>query len=109
VRANGERVFFDSQVDGLPITFNTFYYPGWRAYLTPEKSDEIVRELPITQVGELGRIQVRVPQGRYWLILRFEDSLPRIIGAWLSAASILVAMGILGWDLLKKRIPKIKR
>ncbi|MBI5300735.1 MAG: hypothetical protein HY868_01255 [Chloroflexi bacterium] len=103
VRANGERVFFDSQVDGLPLTFNTFYYPGWRAYLTPEHSDEIVRELPITQVGELGRIQVRVPKGRYWLILRFEDSLPRVIGTWLSAVSILIALGILLWDVLSRQ------
>ncbi len=109
VRANGERVFFDSQVDGLPITFNTFYYPGWRAYLTPEKSDEIIRELPITQVGELGRIQVQVPKGRYWLVLRFEDSLPRVIGTWLSVVSVIVALGILAWDVWKKRIQKAQR
>lgn len=103
VRANGERVFFDSKVDGLPITFNTFYYPGWRAYLTPEHSDEIVRELKIEPVGDLGRIQVRVPQGRYWLTLRFEDSPPRIVGQGISAVSIVIVLGLLAWDFRKEK------
>jgi hypothetical protein len=102
-RANGERVFFDSQVEDLPITFNIFYYPGWRAYLTPEHSDEIIKELTITPVGDLGRMQVKVPKGRYFLILRFSDSTPRIVGNWISGISILAVLGILIWDIREKR------
>ncbi len=103
LRSNGERVLVDSKIDNFPVTFNTFYYPGWRAYLTPEHSDEIVRELKIEPVGDLGRIQVHVPQGRHWLTLRFEDSPPRIVGQWVSAASVLVALGLLAWDIRKKK------
>ena len=102
LRANGERVFFDSAVDDLPITFNIFYYPGWRAYLTPEHSNKIVKELHIEPVGKLGRMQVRVPRGRYFLILRFDDSLPRIVGQWISVLSILFALGLLIWDVRDK-------
>jgi hypothetical protein len=94
-RANGERIFFDSQVEDLPITFSIFYYPGWRAYLTPEHGDEIIKELAITPVGELGRMQVKVPQGRYFLILRFTDSPPRIVGNWISGICLLAVLGIL--------------
>ena len=103
LRANGERVFIVSQENDLPITFNTFYYPGWHAYITPENSNEIIRELPITPVGELGRMQVRMPEGRYWLILRFEDTPPRIVGQWLSAFSILLALSLLIWEIRHMR------
>ena len=103
LRANGERVFIVSQENDLPITFNTFYYPGWHAYITPENSNEIIRELPITPVGELGRMQVRMPEGRYFLILRFEDTPPRIVGQWLSAFSILLALSLLIWEIRDMR------
>ncbi len=102
LRANGERVRIDSSRDDQPVTFNTFYYPGWRAFITPENSDAIIRELPITPVGELGRIQVRVPKGKYWLSLRFEDTPPRLAGAWISALGVLLALGLLIWDVKTK-------
>ncbi len=106
LRANGERVFIVSQEDNLPVTFNTFYYPGWRAYLTPEFSDQIVQELKITPVGDLGRIQVHVPKGRYFLILEFDDTPVRTAGKWISAFSILFALGLLIWDVRAKRRQK---
>lgn len=109
IKANGERVRIDSSIDDQPITFNTFYYPGWHAYITPENSDQIIRELPITQVGELGRIQVLVPKGRYWLILRFEDTLPRVIGYWASVASIVIVIGLLGLEIRSKRQRRARR
>ena len=105
LRANGERVFVASQQDDLVVTFNTFYYPGWRAYLTPEFSNEIVRELTIEPVGDLGRIQVHVPKGRYFLILRFDDTPPRTAGEWISGFSVLLALGVLIWDVRDRRRP----
>jgi hypothetical protein len=103
LRANGERVRIDTSSDNTPIVFNTFYYPGWRAYLTPENSDTVIRELKIEPVGDLGRMQVLVPAGRYWLILRFEDTPPRIAGEWISIFSILFSLGLLIWDVKTKR------
>jgi hypothetical protein len=42
---------------------------------------------------------VDVPQGQeQWLMVRFDDSPPRVIGAWISAFSILLALGVLVWD-----------
>jgi hypothetical protein len=103
LRANGERVRIDTSSDNTPIVFNTFYYPGWRAYLTPENSDTVIRELKIEPVGDLGRMQVLVPAGRYWLILRFEDTPPRIAGEWISIFSVLFSLGLLIWDVKTKR------
>ena len=99
LRSDGERVRIDSAVDDQPVTFNIFYYPGWRAYLTPENSDTVIRELEIRPVGDLGRMQVRIPQGRYWLILRFEDTPPRVVGQWITALSLLTALGLVTWEL----------
>ncbi len=103
LRSDGERVRVDSAVDDQPVTFNTFYYPGWRAYLTLENSDTVIRELKIEPVGELGRMQVHLPKGRFWLILRFEDTLPRVIGQWVSACSVLVILGLAGWQIYSER------
>lgn len=103
IRSNGERVFIASQLDDLPVIFNVFYYPGWHAYLTPEHGDEIIRELPVQAVGDLGRIQVHVPAGRYWLILRFDDTPARIAGEWISAIGVLIALGLVGSHIFESR------
>ena len=104
LRADGERVLVDSKVDNLPVMFNTFYYPGWHAWLTTEFGDQFVKDLPITQEGNLGRIEVHVPQGRYWLNLQFQDSPPRVVGTWLSAISLLFLLGMMIWDVRDKKM-----
>jgi hypothetical protein len=104
LHSNGERIAYNAQEDNLPITFNVFYYPGWRAYLVKPWSTDIIRELPIEVIGELGRIQVRVPKGQdQWLLLRFDDTPPRIVGSWISALSILLALGLLIGDVRNRR------
>ncbi|MEW5717509.1 MAG: hypothetical protein AB1817_02665 [Chloroflexota bacterium] len=106
--ANGEQIVYHAQEDSS-ISFNTFYYPGWRAYLTKPKTTEIIRELPmdVDPDDPLGRIRVHVPQGReQWLLLRFDDTVPRVIGHWISAASILFALGLVIWDARDKRRQK---
>jgi hypothetical protein len=100
LKANGERIVYHAQED-TTITFNTFYYPGWRAYLTKPQTTDIIRELRLyaDPNDPLGRIRVDVPQGQeQWLMVRFDDSPPRVIGAWISAFSILLALGVLVWD-----------
>jgi hypothetical protein len=96
LKANGEQIVYHAQEDSI-ITFNTFNYPGWRAYLTKPKTTEIMRELKLDVDPDdpLGRIRVHVPAGQeQWLLVRFDDTLPRIIGGWVSALSILLALGL---------------
>jgi len=103
LKANGERIVYHSQED-TTITFNTFYYPGWHAYLTKPQTTEIIRELPIDVVDELGRIRVHITKGQeQWLMLRFDDTLPRVAGEWISAFCILLCLGVLTWDVRAKR------
>ncbi len=104
LHANGEQIVYHAQEDAV-ISFNTFYYPGWRAYLTKPKTTEIIRELPLDVDPDdpLGRIRVHIPQGQeQWLLLRFDDTPPRIAGHWISAASILLALGLVIWDIRDK-------
>ncbi|MGD8397490.1 MAG: hypothetical protein PVG11_01400, partial [Anaerolineae bacterium] len=56
------------------ISFNTFYYPGWHAYLVDPETREPIKELPIALRGELGLMTVRLPAGVGQVLLRFEDT-----------------------------------
>ncbi len=97
LKANGERVVYHAQED-TTLTYNLFYYPGWRAYLVKPQSTDIIRELPVFVDADdpLGRINVSIPAGQeQWLMLRFDDTLPRTVGGFVSAASILIAVGVL--------------
>jgi hypothetical protein len=94
----------------VQLTFNLFYYPGWRAYVV-QKHDRglgIVGEAEIKpEDGPLGRITVEVPGNRRYLLLRFEDTPVRVAGKILSALSlgiVLLAWGAtLGWRMVKMR------
>jgi hypothetical protein len=97
LKANSERVVYHAQED-TTLTYNLFYYPGWRAYLVKPQSTDIIRELPVFVDADdpLGRINVSIPAGQeQWLMLRFDDTLPRTVGGFVSAASILIAVGVL--------------
>ncbi len=82
----------------IRLTFNLFYYPGWRAYLV-QKHDwgmSIVGEAEIEpEDGPLGRITVKVPGHRRYLLLRFEDTPVRVAGKIVSALSL--GMALLAW------------
>jgi hypothetical protein len=77
------------------LTFNLFYYPGWRAYVM-QKHDRglgIVGEVKIEpEDGPLGRITVEVPGNRRYLLLRFEDTSVRIWGKYTSLASVIIVL-----------------
>jgi len=68
--------------------FNTFYFPGWRAYLNGEE-----REIWISQPYAL--IEVSIPPGAHTLVLRFEDPPVRLLANGLSLAALLVTLIIL--------------
>jgi hypothetical protein len=97
LKANSERIVYHAEED-TTLTFNLFYYPGWQAYLVKPQTTEIIRKLDtfVNPDDPLGRINVSIPAGReQWLMLRFDDTPPRIIGTWISVASILIALGVL--------------
>jgi hypothetical protein len=76
------------------ISFDRFYYPGWRAYLLDAETGATQRELPISQRGELGLITVEVPAGLGRVLLRFEDTPVRKLG-WAIACVSLALIGML--------------
>lgn len=91
-----EKVVFRARKEGR-ITFNTFYYPGWHAYLLESEEGPIVRELPIVPHGTLGKITVPVPEGDHYLLLRFEDTLVRVVGKYVTALSAFIMFAALSW------------
>jgi hypothetical protein len=68
--------------------FNTFYFPGWRAYVDGEE-----RDIQISQPHAL--IEVAIPSGEHTLLLRFENTLVRLLANGLSLAALLVTLIIL--------------
>ncbi len=103
-----EEVWYWSPLEGRRIVYNQFYYPGWRAYLLDGPGGKPVQELKIVpeEEGTLGRMTVPVPVGEGYVLLRFEDTAPRIVGRWISWATLagLAAAGLYGmWARRKRR------
>ncbi len=94
-----EKVIFRARKEGR-ITFNTFYYPGWHAYLLESEEGPIERELKIVPHGTWGKITVSVPEGDHYLLLRFEDTPVRVVGKCITALSVLVIFAALGWKAM---------
>ena len=94
--------------DDKVLVFKHFYYPGWRAYLLDGEHGQPVQELPIIpeQDGTLGRMTVAVPPvGEGYILLRFEDTWPRIVGRYISWTTIgLLVLGWVGLALRKRRL-----
>jgi hypothetical protein len=96
LHTNSELVEYSADRPVL-LTFNTFYYPGWHAYLLDAKTDEVVEELPIAVRGELGLMTVRVPAGVGRVLLRLEDTPIRKLSTVVSFGTLgLVALLVLG-------------
>jgi hypothetical protein len=93
-----EEVWYWSPLEGRRIVFNQFFYPGWNAYLLDGPGGKPVQQLPIVieEEGTLGRMTVPVPPGEGYVLLRFEDTLPRIAGRSLSWVTIglLILIGV---------------
>jgi hypothetical protein len=73
------------------LTFNTFYYPGWHAYLLEAGTNVVVEELPIALRGELGLMTVRLPAGVGRVLLQFEPTPTRALGLAVTIASMVIA------------------
>jgi hypothetical protein len=77
------------------LTFNTFYYPGWHAYLLDPETDAVIEELPIALRGKLGLMTVRVPSGVGRVLLQFEDTPVRKLGTAVTIGSLVLASALL--------------
>jgi hypothetical protein len=86
------------------LTFNTFYYPGWHAYLLDPRTSKTLEELPIATRGELGLMTVRVPAGKGQVLLQFEDTPIRKLATAITFATlILIALLLLARLILRSR------
>jgi hypothetical protein len=109
-----ELVWVSAADDQQSVTFFIPYYPGWRAYLYQdlrEPADDLkARVGPLVASPAIhttqyeGWIVVPVPPGEHFLELRFEDTPVRVIGKWISLASLLMVAGVvIGQRFLKRR------
>jgi hypothetical protein len=77
------------------LTFNTFYYPGWHAYLQSAETGEVIEELPIALRGELGLMTVRLPPGFGHVLLQFEDTGVRKLATGVTLGSLILVAALL--------------
>ncbi|MDM8531133.1 hypothetical protein QUF63_08165 [Anaerolineales bacterium HSG25] len=104
------------------VTFFIPYYPGWNAYIYEDLGphdgnlDKSVGE--VLRVGSVidrpsikttnreGWIMVSIPTGSHFLEIRFEDTIVRVIGYWVSMLSlgILIIAIILNWKFKQSSI-----
>jgi hypothetical protein len=106
--AASEEVWYHAGQDGQSITFNRFWYPGWKAYLLDSLHGRIVREIPVVREnGPLARLVVPVPVGESFLLVRFEDTPLRSVSKWLTLATIALIAGLvvarIGFARLQRR------
>jgi hypothetical protein len=76
---------------------NTLYFPGWTLYINGKKHPFHIDN------GKSGLIQFSLPKGTYRISLRFEDTLPRIIGNIVSAITFVIASAVLGYHFVFQR------
>ncbi|MBC8263608.1 MAG: YfhO family protein, partial [Anaerolineales bacterium] len=74
--------------------FNTFYFPGWRAYVDGKR-------VPIVPTESYGLISFEVPAGESNLQVRFQDTPLRLAAKALSALSALVVLALVIWSLVR--------
>jgi hypothetical protein len=88
------------------VTFFIPYYPGWRAYiyedLGPHDGNLDKAVGPVTRIGPVvaqpalkttpleGWLVVPIPPGSHFLEIRFEDTMVRVIGQWVSLVACLL-------------------
>jgi hypothetical protein len=106
-----ELLWVGTEKTGQVVTFMIPYYPGWQAYiyqdLGPHDGNLDKAAGPVTRIGSIvdrpkisttyieGWMQVPIPPGPHFLEIRFEDTLVRVAGQWVSMLSLLLAGGLL--------------
>jgi hypothetical protein len=93
------------------LTFNTFYYPGWHAYLLDPETGKVLQELPIALRGELGLMTVRLPAGVGQVLLRLEATPVRALGTAMTLVSLAVVaagLGLAAWARRTRRRQEVE-
>lgn len=67
--------------------FNTFYFPGWQAFVDGEA-------VPTTASYPRGLITLEVPAGEHQVSVRFSDTPVRTLGNLVSGAGLLLIVGL---------------
>ncbi len=107
-----ELVWVYAADDQQSVTFFIPYYPGWKAYIYQdlrEPADDLEARVgplvasPAIRTTEYeGWMVVPVPSGEHFLEVRFEDTPVRVVGKWISLASLLaVVAAVVGRRLLR--------
>jgi hypothetical protein len=108
-----ELVWVYAADDQQSVTFFIPYYPGWTAYIYEDLGQPIeplkarvgplVAKPPMHTTEYEGWLVVPVPQGEHFLEVRFEDTPVRVVGKWVSLASLLgVIVAVVGRRFLQR-------
>jgi len=79
--------------EGYTLRFHTFLFPGWKVYVDGQ-------EAPVYPSGDLALLTVDIPAGEHEVLVRFEDTAPRLAG---NVASVLTALGLIGFAIFRWR------
>jgi len=74
-------------------TINTYYFPGWKAYLDNSSEEQIM-------VNEIGTMDLTLPKGNHILDLEFKNTLIRNISL------IISLVGLMGFGIYLKCLKK---
>ncbi|MEJ5200070.1 MAG: hypothetical protein WHX53_14210, partial [Anaerolineae bacterium] len=89
-------IWYYAEAPNQSITFNLFWYPGWNAYLLDGKNGRPIKRLEVRREdGPLARVVVPVEPGQGFILLRFEDTPLRAAAKAVSAATLVVVIGLL--------------
>lgn len=76
----------NSQNSNINLQINTFYFPGWKAYIDGKSTNIAYSNDP------LARIHISVPAGKHKVDIRFKDTPIRIISNLISLISIILLL-----------------
>lgn len=80
-----ERAFTISSRDAISISLRSFYFPGWQAFIDGAP----VATFPATPMGLVSTL---VQNGQHRVDFKWQDTLPRQIGAYVTFAGILILL-----------------
>jgi uncharacterized membrane protein len=81
---------------GTEVQLYTYYYPGWRGYVDGQ-------EVETYPTGPHGLITLQVPPGEHQVMIRFGDTLVRVVGAAISLLGFLLVLLVLIGDTVRRR------
>ncbi|OGK54294.1 hypothetical protein A3H78_01360 [Candidatus Roizmanbacteria bacterium RIFCSPLOWO2_02_FULL_36_11] len=84
-----EKILLINAETDSTVRINTYYFPGWNAYLNN-------RKIRIYDNNDYKLITVKVPKGQHQLKVKFENTPVRTIGEFISLIGLIVFLYLLG-------------